>query len=231
MALVAAAFVPHPTILLPEVGGPDTDHLASTRAAFSRLDAHLAQLDAGTVIVVSPHGPAGSDQLPIRLVPRASGHLSRFGAARVALDLAVDVELTRDLIRSSRPDGFRLFPSDDRGLDHGTIVPLWLLPQTRAGKRFVFLGVTGWPLPRLEAFGRWLFGRLSERSAILLASGNLAHPPGQLEGIDWESIEGAGDCGLRSLAVLLGASSAAGLRAHVLSYEDPFGLGCAVIPA
>ncbi|HYM51530.1 MAG TPA: AmmeMemoRadiSam system protein A, partial [Candidatus Limnocylindrales bacterium] len=189
----------------------------------------------------------------VRLVPRASGHLARFGAPRVALDVPVDLELAQALVRAARADGFRVSPCDDRGLDHGTMVPLWLLPRTRAGKRFVFIGICGWSRARLLAFGEWLHGFLADRSAILIASGDLSHrlteaapygfrPQGRvfdervieaLRSSEWEdiasldadSVEAAGECGLRPLTILLGAARAAGLRSEVLSYEGPFGVG------
>ena len=251
--LVAGALVAHPPVLLPEVGGAESDRLAATAAAFAELDASLAACAAECIVLVSPHGPAALDDLPVRLVPRASGHLARFGAPRVALDLPVELDLASELIRSARAEGFRLTPTDDRGLDHGTIVPLWLLPETRAGKRFVFLGISGWSRPRLTTFGRWLSGVLAGRSAILIASGDLSHrlspqapygfrPEGrvfdervvdalrrsrweEIDEIDAETIEAAGECGLRPLTILLGASAAAGLRSTVLGYEGPFGVG------
>ena len=49
------------------------------------------------------------------------------------------------------------------------------------------------------------------------------------EGMDPELIEEAGECGLRPLAILLGAARAAGLSSKVLSYEGPFGVGYPVV--
>jgi MEMO1 family protein len=257
--VIGGALVAHPPVLLPEVGGSESDRLSDTAAAFLDLDATLAALQADHVVLVSPHGPSAQDELPLRLVPRASGHLARFGAPRVALDLPVDLDLAQQLIRSARAEGFRLTPSDDRGLDHGTIVPLWLLPRTRAGKRFVFLGISGWSRARLGAFGGFLHAQLLDRrvSAIVVASGDLSHrlspqapygfqPEGrifddrvidalrtsrweEIEGLDPETIDAAGECGLRPLTILLGAARAAGLRSSVLSYEGPFGVGYPVV--
>ncbi|HYM51133.1 MAG TPA: class III extradiol dioxygenase subunit B-like domain-containing protein, partial [Candidatus Limnocylindrales bacterium] len=251
--IVAGALTAHPPILLREVGGDESDRLAATTQAFAELDAALTGVPADLVIMISPHGPAMIDELPVRLVPRASGHLARFGAPRVALDVPVDLELAQALVRAARADGFRVSPCDDRGLDHGTMVPLWLLPRTRAGKRFVFIGICGWSRARLLAFGEWLHGCLADRSAILIASGDLSHrlteaaPYGfreegrvfderviealrssEWEGIaslDADTVEAAGECGLRPLTILLGAARAAGLRSEVLSYEGPFGVG------
>jgi AmmeMemoRadiSam system protein A len=124
-------------------------------------------------------------------------------------------------------------------------------------KHCVFLGVSGWPLHRFIEFGAWLQGRLRDRLAILIASGDLSHrltpdapygyrPEGavfdrlvidalrdqewkRIEGLDADLIEEAGECGLRPLAILLGAARAAGFSSRVLSYEGPFGVGYPVV--
>lgn len=44
-------------------------------------------------------------------------------------------------------------------------------------------------------------------------------------GIDPQLVERAGECGLRSIIVLLGAMDSLGARPQVLSYEGPFGVG------
>src|SRR5207249_1003763 len=51
----------------------------------------------------------------------------------------------------------------------------------------------------------------------------------RIEGMDPDLIEEAGECGLRPLAILLGAARAAGLSSKVLSYEGPFGVGYPVV--
>jgi AmmeMemoRadiSam system protein A len=126
-----------------------------------------------------------------------------------------------------------------------------------ANKRCIFMGVSGWPLHRFIEFGVWLQQRLRDRVAILIASGDLSHrltpdapygfrPGGpvfdrlvidalreqdwnRIEGLDPDLVEEAGECGLRPLAILLGAARTAGLTSQVLSYEGPFGVGYPVV--
>ena len=112
-------------------------------------------------------------------------------------------------------------------------------------------------MSRFVEFGGWLQLRLQDRSAILIASGDLSHrltpdapygfrPQGplfdrlvidalrsraweQIEALDPDLVEEAGECGLRPLAILLGAARAANLNSEVLSYEGPFGVGYPVV--
>jgi MEMO1 family protein len=255
--IVAGALVAHPPILLPEVGGSQSERVRATAEAMRQLDSMLAAIDADTLVVVSPHGPSSLTSLPIRRRAQLSGDLGRFRAPQVRLEARVDTELVGALLEAGRRAGFALVESDDSELDHGVIVPLHGLPKTREQKRYVFLGISGWPLERFGEFGAWLHRQLVHRSAVLIASGDLSHrltadaPYGfrsegrvfdslvvdalrdqdwqRIQGADPELIEEAGECGLRPLTMLLGAASEAGLQSRVLSYEGPFGVGYPVV--
>jgi len=186
-----------------------------------------------------------------------AGDLARFRAPQVRVEANVDLGLAAELVDEGRRAGFALTWAEDSELDHGVVVPLYMLPRTMTHKHCVFLGVSGWPLHRFTEFGAWLQQQLRDRAAILIASGDLSHrltpdapygfrPEGlvfdrlvidALRGHEWERIEGidpdlveeAGECGLRPLGILLGAARAASLTSQVLSYEGPFGVGYPVV--
>jgi MEMO1 family protein len=255
--IVAGALTAHPPILLPEVGGAESQRVRATADAMQALDRILAPAGAALAIVISPHSPSSMTSLPVRRATRVAGDLARFHAPQVRLEADIDLSLAAALVDEGQRAGFNLTWAEDSELDHGVIVPLHLLPRTMRDKRCVFLGVSGWPLQRFVAFGAWLQQRLLDRAAILIASGDLSHrltrdapygfrPEGPvfdrlvmdaLRGREWERIEGmdpglveeAGECGLRPLGILLGAARAAGLTSQVLSYEGPFGVGYPVV--
>ncbi len=255
--IVAGALTAHPPILLPEVGGAESQRVQATAQAMQELDNILVTASAALAIVISPHSPSSMTSLPVRRANRLAGDLARFRAPQVRVEAEVDLELAATLIIDAQRAGFALTWAEDSELDHGVVVPLHLLPRTMTDKRCVFLGVSGWPLHRFVDFGTWLQQRLQDRPAILIASGDLSHrltpeapygfrPEGlvfdrlvidALRGDEWERIEGmdpdlveeAGECGLRPLGILLGAARAAGLTSRVLSYEGPFGVGYPVV--
>jgi AmmeMemoRadiSam system protein A len=254
---VAGALVAHPPILLTEVGGAQSERVRATADAMRQLDAMLSTVDASLAVVVSPHSPSSMTSLPVRRAAHAAGDLGRFRAPQVRVEAQVDVQLAAALVGDGQRAGFSLIWAEETELDHGVVVPLHALPQTMASKRFIFLGVSGWPLSRFVEFGDWLHRRLRDRSAILIASGDLSHrltadapygfrPQGplfdrlvidalrarsweQIEALDPDFVEDAGECGLRPLAILLGAGRAANLNSQVLSYEGPFGVGYPVV--
>jgi AmmeMemoRadiSam system protein A len=255
--IVAGALVAHPPILLAEVGGAQSQQVRATADALQELDGILSMVEADLVVVVSPHSPSSMTSLPVRRGANAGGNLARFRAPHIQVAAQVDVVLADSLIADGRRAGFSLIWAEETELDHGVVVPLHSLPKTMANKRCIFMGVSGWPLGRFIEFGVWLQHRLRDRFAILIASGDLSHrltpdapygyrPEGPLfdrlvidalrerdwkriEGVDPDLVEEAGECGLRPLAILLGAARAAGLQSHVLSYEGPFGVGYPVV--
>lgn len=140
-------------------------------------------------------------------------------------------------------------------LDHGVLVPIYFLAKGMSGASLVPLTFCWLPLERHFAFGRALrraAERLGKRVAII-ASGDLSHrlipsapagyhPEGKVfdeklvEAIgsydvpavlnmDEELIEHAGECGLRSITIMLGALEGLSVKSSVLSYEGPFGVG------
>jgi AmmeMemoRadiSam system protein A len=254
---LAGALVAHPPILLTEVGGAQSARVRVTAYAMQRLDGILSAVDAALVVVVSPHSPSSMTSLPVRRAAHAAGDLSRFRAPQIRVEAQVDVALAAALVVDGQRAGFSLTWAEESELDHGVVVPLYALARTMANKRCIFLGVSGWPLHRFVEFGAWLQGRLQDRSAILIASGDLSHrltpdapygfrPEGpvfdrkvidalraraweQIEALDPDLVEEAGECGLRPLAILLGAGRAAHLNSEVLSYEGPFGVGYPVV--
>ena len=254
---VAGALVAHPPILLAEVGGVQSQRVRSTADALRELDGILSRVGADLAVVISPHSPSSMTSLPVRRGANAGGNLARFRAPDVQVVAQVDVALATALIADGQRAGFSLIWAEETELDHGVVVPLHSLPRTMTNKRCIFLGVSGWPLRRFIEFGIWLQDRLQDRFAILIASGDLSHrltpdapygyrPEGpvfdrlvidalrdrdwkRIEGVDPDLVEEAGECGLRPLAILLGAARAAGLDSQVLSYEGPFGVGYPVV--
>ena len=254
---LAGALVAHPPILLTEVGGAQSERVRATADAMRKLDGILSAVDAPLAVVISPHSPSSMTSLPVRRAAHAAGDLSRFRAPQIRVEAQIDVALAAALVVDGQRAGFSLIWAEESDLDHGVVVPLYSLARTMANKRCIFLGVSGWPLHRFVEFGAWLQRRLQDRSAILIASGDLSHrltpdapygfrPEGpafdhlvidalrartweQIESLDPDLVEEAGECGLRPLAILLGAGRAAHLNSLVLSYEGPFGVGYPVV--
>lgn len=140
-------------------------------------------------------------------------------------------------------------------LDHGVMVPLHFLASAIGKAPLIPLAFSHLSLRMHYEFGQAIASAAekSKRRVAFIASGDLSHRliPGAPAGydplgnifdrtvvdsisagnyeavlnIDTDVIERAGECGLRSIAVLLGSTEGRVMSPKVLSYEGPFGVG------
>jgi len=140
-------------------------------------------------------------------------------------------------------------------LDHGVLVPMYYLIRAVKGIPMVPLTFCWLPLSTHFAFGQAISraAAVTGKRVALIASGDLSHRllPGAPAGydpqgkvfdeklvdalsrldtnavlnLDEDLIEHAGECGLRSIVILLGALDGLAVTPHILSYEGPFGVG------
>lgn len=140
-------------------------------------------------------------------------------------------------------------------LDHGVLVPLHFIREAGYAGTLVCMGFSMFTVEELFAFGTVLQKVIESspgRTAVV-ASGDLSHrltisaPAGysplglqfdqtlmELLGkgdyfgvltMDQKLVEGAGECGYRSVVILLGCVDGYETDPEVLSYEGPFGVG------
>lgn len=183
--LIYTALVPHPPILIPAVGGPESERCQTTRESLRRLAAEVVKLDPEVVVIISPHGPVFSDAIAIHRLPSIEGDLGVFGAPEIALSAEIDQTLGDLLLAEARAAKIPVAPVtpdwaeewEAERLDHGTLVPLYFLQE--AGYRGAILPVAMGMLPlvQLYAFGQALQRAIdrSGRRTTVLASGDLSH--------------------------------------------------------
>lgn len=147
----------------------------------------------------------------------------------------------------------------DHRLDHGALVPLHFIKEAGFAGSLVCMGFSMFSVEELFAFGTVLQKVIEEspgRTAVV-ASGDLSHrltisaPAGysplgsqfdealmELLGkgdylgvltMDPGVVEGAGECGYRSVVILLGCTDGYETDPEILSYEGPFGVGYGVV--
>ena len=80
--LLLGALMPHPPLLVPDVGKEQIAKVRATAEAMQKLAAEIKGLQPETIIIFSPHGPVFSDGMAIRGGSWSRGHLRRFGSAR-----------------------------------------------------------------------------------------------------------------------------------------------------
>jgi len=179
MPILAAYMVPHPPMIVPEVGRGSEQQIEATRAAYAQVAREIASLTPETIIISSPHATMYADYFHISPGTHAEGSFARFRAPQVRFREDYDAELAKTIERLAIADGL---PAGTRGqrepaLDHGTMVPLYFIRQVYSGFRLVRVGLSGLSLEDHYRLGQLIRRVVEEtgRRAIYIASGDLSH--------------------------------------------------------
>ena len=134
MSIVAAFMVPHPPMIVPDVGRGSEKQIEKTVRAYEKVADEIAALRPESIIISSPHSIMYADYFHISPGSGASGSLSDFNAPHVKFNVAYDEELVNLLCEKA---GALHFPAGTLGekrkeLDHGTMVPLWFIQKKKA---------------------------------------------------------------------------------------------------
>lgn len=177
---VAAAFVvPHPPLILPEVGRGEERRIRKTSDAYSSAMSRAAGLAPGTVVVLSPHSEMYSDYFHISPGGGASGDFAQFRAPGVRVEAAYDEDFAAALAgccdRSGIPAGTR--GERSRRLDHGVMIPLRFLQAYGTDFRVVRIGLSGLSQLTHYRLGQCIARTAEEleRRVVVIASGDLSH--------------------------------------------------------
>ena len=179
MSVLAAFMVPHPPMIVPQVGKGSEAKIRSTTEAYEQAAEKIAALEPDVILITSPHSVMYSDYFHISPGKRAKGSFADFRAGEVRFEETYDEEFVDRLERLARE---RDFPAGtlgerDRRLDHGTMVPLYFIRKKYKGGRIVRIGLSGLPLTRHYELGLLLRDAVEElgRRAVIVASGDLSH--------------------------------------------------------
>ena len=268
MGILAAVMVPHPPLIVPEVGRGEEEKIKDTVRGFARAAEVIAGMEPETVVILSPHSAFYSDYFHISPGNSSSGDLAKFGAPRVTFDVRYDSEFVSELEKRAHRENIEAGTMGERekSLDHATAVPLYFLKKAYGGVipcRIVRIGLSGMPLEEHYRFGALIKKTAEElgRDVCVIASGDLSHvlkkdgPYGyRAEGPEYDRkimdvmsraafgelfdfsdlfCERAAECGHKSFTIMAGCFDGLSVKAEMLSYEGPFGVGygvCTFIP-
>lgn len=177
-----AALMPHPPVMVPEVGQGREQEAARTLAGARSLTDRLQTLpDNGRpdlLLILSPHQPYVPGALFLNNAPLLKGGLGRFGAPGVKFSLPTS-PMVEDLAAALDKAGLPVVsgPVPDLTPDHGSTVPLYFLAKALGPLPPVIVGSPiGLSPAQALALGRTLAGlKPGGGRWALLASGDLSH--------------------------------------------------------
>ena len=179
MPVIAGFMVPHPPMIVPEIGRGSEGQVRETIRAYERTADEIAELRPDTIIITSPHSIMYGDYFHISPGSRAKGSFAGFRAPGVKFDERYDDELVREICRLADEEDFPAgtLGERDRQLDHGTMVPLWFIRNKYKEGKIVRIGLSGLPLTdhyRLGMLIRDAAENLGRRT-VFIGSGDLSH--------------------------------------------------------
>jgi AmmeMemoRadiSam system protein A len=178
--------VPHPPIILPEVGRGEEKEIQTTTDAYMKAAEEIARLKPETIIISSPHSIMYSDYFHISPGNDAYGSMARFNAPSVKFTEQYDVPLVDEICALTKNNNTKNDLSDfpagtlgerDPSLDHGTMIPLYFIRKLYHDFRIVRISLSGLSLPLHYEMGMLIQRAVDNtgRKAVYIASGDLSH--------------------------------------------------------
>lgn len=179
MAVISAYMVPHPPLIVPEIGKGQEQAIEHTIKAYHEAAQRIGRERPDTIVLFSPHQVMYTDYFHISPRKGAKGDFSRFRAGNVKMEVSYDTDFVEKLCELTDNTSFPAgtYGEQDKHLDHGTMVPLYFVNQFWKDYRLVRIGLSGLPLVRHYELGSYIqkTADLLDRKVVLIASGDLSH--------------------------------------------------------
>ncbi len=179
MALVGAFIVPHPPLIVPEVGKGQEEKVSKTIQSYHEIAKRIAALKPDTIVISSPHSIMYSDYFHISPGKGAKGSFGQFGAGQVSVRTEYDEDFTDALERCSEKAGIEAGTLGEKNpdLDHGTLVPLYFINQYLKNYKLVRMGLSGLSGAEHYKLGACVASTADKlnRRTVFVASGDLSH--------------------------------------------------------
>lgn len=179
MGISAGFMVPHPPLIIPDVGKGEEKKIQRTIDAYQKVAEAVGCLHPETIVLLSPHQIMYADYFHISPGQGARGDFGQFRAARTSMEVAYDTEFVRVLCETAEASGLPAGTLGEREkkLDHGTMVPLYFVNQFWTGYRLVRIGLSGLPFVVHYRLGQCIrtAAQTLGRNTVVIASGDLSH--------------------------------------------------------
>ena len=179
MAILGAVQVPHPPLIIPEVGHGEEKAIQATIDAYETAAKFISGLNPDTVIISSPHSILYADYFHISPGASAKGSMAQFGAPQIKFSVNYDEELVRAIDGAAKQAGIAAGTLGNRqpDLDHGTMVPLYFLAKYCRNCKVVRLALSGFSLKEHYRLGMVIAETAEKlgRKIAWIASGDLSH--------------------------------------------------------
>lgn len=179
MGILAGFMVPHPPLIVPEIGVGEERKIQDTVDAYEEAARRIGSLKPDTIVLLSPHQVMYADYFHISPGKEARGDFGQFRAGGVKMEARYDTEFVAALCRLT---GVSKFPAGtegerDKNLDHGTMVPLYFVNRYWKEYRLVRVGLSGLSFTKHYELGQYIrdTAQKLDRRTVVIGSGDLSH--------------------------------------------------------
>jgi len=255
MSLVFASIVPHPPLLIPNIGKEEIKKVEDTKKAMEKLEEELYIAKPDVILVISPHTGLFSDAFTVNAHTNFISDFEQFGDFGTKVSWSGAEQVAATVGRMSKDQHLPVQLIGEEKLDHGVAVPLFYLTKHLLNVKILPLGYSSLDVKTHLKFGELLKEVImeSDKRIAVVASGDLSHglttdaPAGfskvgaefdaklielletrntvGITNMDEKFVEEAAECGYRSFLILLGILKNMDYTFKNLSYEGPFGVG------
>ncbi|HEY8363926.1 MAG TPA: AmmeMemoRadiSam system protein A [Haloplasmataceae bacterium] len=178
--------MPHPPIMIPEVGKGEERKIQNTINACKKIGQEISNLKPDTIVIITSHGPIFSDAIALCKESSIYGDLGRFNAYEVNMHFDIDLELTNKIMEFSKEEKIQTVGTTKEllehynrklELDHGCIIPLYYINQYYKDYKIVHITYGFLTLLELYQFGYIIQKAINSigRKCVIIASGDLSH--------------------------------------------------------
>jgi len=178
--------LPHPPIIIPEVGKGEEKKIKATSESMDAIGKEIAEKAPDTIVIITPHGTMFEDAIALTYENEILGDLKNFRVSGVDMnckinktltskiyELAYNEEIPSVMVTSSMLNRYNVSLT----LDHGTIIPLYFINKYYNKYSLVHITYTALSDVNLYKFGICINKAVEElkSKAIFIASGDLSH--------------------------------------------------------
>ncbi len=179
MGIKGAVMVPHPPIIIPEIGKGEEKKIQNTINAYHQAARRIASWKPDTIVLLSPHQIMYGDYFHISPGTEACGNFGQFGAGDVTIRVSYDSGFVEELCRQVQAQGLKAgtLGEKEKSLDHGTMVPLYFVNQYWKDYKLVRIGLSGLTPTMHYELGQCIqeTAQILERRVAVIGSGDLSH--------------------------------------------------------
>ena len=255
MSIVGAFIVPHPPLILSEVGRGEEQVVSQTIDSYIKISEEIASLKPETIIISSPHAPFYRDGFYLSSGDILEGDMGSFRASEVSFKETIDQELVDQIELIAKDKKLPIGKVEHIPLDHGTMVPLYFIRKKYSTCNIAVLGLSDLSFITHYQVGEIIQEAVShlDRRVVYVASGDLSHKLkeygpygfvpegpiydekimkdcrdgqfGRLLYYSEDLLDKASPCGHCSFLMMAGALDGYQVQSKFYSYQDDTGVG------